>query len=72
MHAVAISLQNKQKSGPPAQTVRKDRIRGGPERDRTAGLCVANAALSQLSYRPQDRTKTCDIDIIPRFDDTVQ
>jgi hypothetical protein len=25
---------------------------GGPERDRTAGLLVANEALSQLSYRP--------------------
>src|SRR5690606_7625719 len=25
---------------------------GGPERARTADLCVANAALSQLSYRP--------------------
>lgn len=27
-------------------------LSGGPERDRTADLCVANAALSQLSYRP--------------------
>ena len=25
---------------------------GGPERNRTAGLLVANEALSQLSYRP--------------------
>ena len=25
---------------------------GGPERDRTAGLLVANEALSQLSYSP--------------------
>jgi hypothetical protein len=25
---------------------------GGPEGDRTLDLCVANAALSQLSYRP--------------------
>ena len=25
---------------------------GGPRRDRTAGLCSAIAALSQLSYRP--------------------
>ena len=25
---------------------------GGPGRDRTAGLLVANEALSQLSYRP--------------------
>ena len=25
---------------------------GGPEGDRTLGLCVANAALSQLSYEP--------------------
>jgi hypothetical protein len=25
---------------------------GGPERDRTADLLVANEALSQLSYRP--------------------
>ena len=28
---------------------------GGPERDRTAGLLVANEALSQLSYRPNFR-----------------
>ena|GEM_PF-2335463 len=26
--------------------------RGGPEGDRTLDLCIANAALSQLSYRP--------------------
>ena len=25
---------------------------GGPEGDRTPDLCVANAALSRLSYRP--------------------
>jgi hypothetical protein len=25
---------------------------GGDERDRTAGLCVANASLSHLSYTP--------------------
>lgn len=25
---------------------------GGPEGDRTLDLCVANAALSQLSYKP--------------------
>ena len=25
---------------------------GGPEEDRTLGLSIANAALSQLSYRP--------------------
>ncbi len=25
---------------------------GGAERDRTADLCIANAALSQLSYGP--------------------
>src|SRR5690606_8976879 len=30
----------------------RGRFRGGPERARTADLCVANAALSQLSYRP--------------------
>lgn len=28
------------------------RRRGGPEEDRTLDLCVANAALSQLSYGP--------------------
>ena len=28
---------------------------GGPERDRTADLLIANEALSQLSYRPQPR-----------------
>ena len=27
--------------------------RGGPEGDRTLDLCVANAALSQLSYKPE-------------------
>lgn len=27
-------------------------IHGGPERDRTVDLRVANAALSQLSYEP--------------------
>jgi hypothetical protein len=26
---------------------------GGPEEDRTPDLCIANAALSQLSYRPK-------------------
>ena len=26
---------------------------GGPEGDRTLDLCVANAALSQLSYKPK-------------------
>ncbi len=26
---------------------------GGPEEDRTPDLCIANAALSQLSYRPE-------------------
>ena len=25
---------------------------GGPKEDRTPDLCIANAALSQLSYRP--------------------
>jgi len=25
---------------------------GGAEEDRTPGLCIANAALSQLSYSP--------------------
>ena len=29
-----------------------DSAHGGPEGDRTLGLCVANAALSQLSYEP--------------------
>ena len=29
------------------------RLNGGPEEDRTPDLCIANAALSQLSYRPQ-------------------
>src|SRR4051812_4074084 len=28
---------------------------GGPERDRTADLLIANEALSQLSYRPSPR-----------------
>ena len=32
--------------------MRVDRINGGAERARTADLCVANAALSQLSYGP--------------------
>jgi hypothetical protein len=27
----------------------------GAEGDRTLNLCIANAALSQLSYRPKDR-----------------
>ncbi len=26
---------------------------GGPDQDRTDDLCIANAALSQLSYRPK-------------------
>ncbi|CDW93168.1 hypothetical protein THICB2_30209 [Thiomonas sp. CB2] len=26
---------------------------GGPKEDRTPDLCIANAALSQLSYRPE-------------------
>ena len=34
------------------RVVRKLLKCGGPERDRTAGLLVANEALSQLSYRP--------------------
>ncbi len=29
---------------------------GGPERDQTADLVVANDALYQLSYRPQKET----------------
>ena len=32
--------------------IREKEIFGGPERDRTADLFVANEALSQLSYRP--------------------
>lgn len=27
-------------------------VTGGPKEDRTPDLCIANAALSQLSYRP--------------------
>ena len=27
-------------------------VYGGPKEDRTPDLCIANAALSQLSYRP--------------------
>ena len=29
---------------------------GGPEEDRTLDLCIANAALSQLSYGPINAT----------------
>ena len=28
-------------------------VSGGPKGDRTLDLCIANAALSQLSYRPE-------------------
>ena len=42
--------------GPPSLKLRRDNFReakvGGAERDRTAGLLVANEALSQLSYSP--------------------
>jgi hypothetical protein len=31
---------------------------GGAEGDRTLDLCIANAALSQLSYRPVDRNSS--------------
>ena len=31
-----------------------DSIRGGDEGDRTPDLCIANAALSQLSYTPTE------------------
>uniref|UniRef100_E6QN85 Uncharacterized protein n=1 Tax=mine drainage metagenome TaxID=410659 RepID=E6QN85_9ZZZZ len=35
-----------------AQIAWMDGVFGGAERDRTAGLLVANEALSQLSYSP--------------------
>jgi hypothetical protein len=38
---------------------------GGAERDRTAGLLVANEALSQLSYSP-----TSDLAILPAASDS--
>ncbi len=38
---------------------------GGLEGDRTLGLCVANAALSQLSYEPV-KTNIITINIISR------
>lgn len=36
------------------EVARGERMRfvGGPKEDRTPDLCIANAALSQLSYRP--------------------
>ena len=34
---------------------------GGPERDQTADLVVANDALYQLSYRPEQRLWYCEI-----------
>jgi hypothetical protein len=33
------------------------RMDGGAEGDRTLDLCIANAALSQLSYRPTNPAK---------------
>lgn len=45
-------------SNPPAQDKKSPLIAqgavGGPDQDRTDDLCIANAALSQLSYRPTD------------------
>lgn len=38
------------KKGP--ETIRA-LVYGGPKEDRTPDLCIANAALSQLSYRPE-------------------
>ena len=38
------------KKGP--ETIRA-LVYGGPKEDRTPDLCIANAALSQLSYRPK-------------------
>jgi hypothetical protein len=35
----------------------EQKVLGGAERDRTAGLLVANEALSQLSYSPTDITR---------------
>jgi GNAT superfamily N-acetyltransferase len=36
-----------------------NRKNGGAEGDRTLDLCIANAALSQLSYRPTDEGRDC-------------
>ncbi len=40
------------KRGVPVRTDAPRGIPGGAERDRTANLCLAKAALSQLSYGP--------------------
>src|SRR3990172_11671078 len=47
----AIAFSNR------SRATRRAARRGGAERDRTANLCVANAALSQLSYGPEGKTR---------------
>ena len=40
---------------------------GGEEEDRTPDLCIANAALSQLSYPPIDKKSNNKSDAQPSF-----
>ena len=43
------------------QILAEDFMIGGPDRDRTGDLIVANDALSQLSYRPTKKTARSEI-----------
>ena len=38
---------------------------GGDEEDRTPDLCIANAALSQLSYAPTNRAESISTPVAP-------
>ena len=49
-----LSLAIPNEGGPVASHYRAPTVGGGEEEDRTPDLCIANAALSQLSYPPTD------------------
>lgn len=59
-HALYVpnSLFNKQKwKGSERLETSRPLSGGGEEEDRTPDLCIANAALSQLSYPPRQRSE---------------
>lgn len=51
----------RRKKGP---EINRALVYGGPKGDRTLDLCIANAALSQLSYRPYGRNYSLSLTVI--------
>ncbi len=54
MELAGITVELQAKRAYRRYTCKPFSINGGADRDRTDDLCIANAALSQLSYSPME------------------